>query len=446
MKKYFWLVLAIGVALAFMFTTAMAEQASSISNPDSVQAVQPAAKREFAATTVITMVHNQTGDGLSALQYQTLLYEIDHPDIDVRLVYTDDIFSLMSTNPDNIDIYNIDVIWPGEAYNNHWIVALDNYISSSSIITLTDFLTGTINAMTVNGHLVAIPWFTDAGLLYYRTDLLSKYGYSVPQTFEVLKTQALVIKAGEGLANGFVWQGAEYEGLTCDFLEYLWGSGGDLFIPPYQVVISSTQSINALNTMVDYLHSGVSPAATVTYGEEDTRLIFQNGDAAFMRNWPYAWALLQADGSPVKGKVGVAPMPHAVGEQSAATLGGRSLAVSSKSSHPDAAFAFIEFLTDTSQQKYNALHFAVNPTRLALYHDTDICTSNPFMCNLYNVFVNARPRPPIKNYNQFSLALFQNVYDALVGNKTSQQAILDAQKELQSIAGAHLYIPFTVRQ
>lgn len=446
MKRQIWVILILGISLAFVFTRAMARQADSQADQAAMQDYNQAMPNIIGNTTVITMAHNQTGEGLLSLEYQTLLYESNHPNVDIRLQYVDDIFGLMQTSPSNIDIYQIDIIWPGEVYYNQWVMPLDQYLQSSSVITTSDFITGSIEAMMVNGHIVAIPWFTDAGLLYYRTDLLSKYGYTVPQTFDELKTQALAIKVGEGLANGFVWQGAEYEGLTCDFLEYVWGNGGDIFDPPYRVVLSSTQTIDALNTMVDYIHSGVSPAATITYGEEDARNIFQNGDAVFMRNWPYAWTLLQANGSPVKGKVGIAPMPHAPGEQSAATLGGWNLAINSKSSNPDAAFAFIEFLTDYDQQKYNALHQGFNPTRLALYHDTDVCSTNSFMCELNDVFINARPRPAVRNYSQFSSTLFSEVHDALVGNKSSQQAITDAQVQLQSIANAHVYFPLTIEK
>jgi multiple sugar transport system substrate-binding protein len=211
------------------------------------------------------------------------------------------------------------------------------------------------------------------------------------------------------------------------------------------VVLSSTQAIEALDTMIDYINSGASPAAVVTYAEEDARQAFQDGDAVFMRNWPYAWSLLQDDGSPVKGKVGIAPMPHAPGEASAATLGGWSLAISSHSAHPDAAFAFIEFMTDSDQQKYNALQISLNPTRMALYEDPAICAANPFMCDLLDVFVGARPRPAVADYVAFSAILQEEVHDALVGNQTSAAAIAAAQARLQSVAACGTYLPLIHR-
>lgn len=446
MKKHFWIAIILGLSLAGIFTTAMAKQVNTQTSAITGAETYAKPNKIIYATTVITMLHSQTGNGLASLEYEALLFETLHPDIDVRLFYSDDVHSFMQAPSKKVDIYTIDIIWPGEAYYKRWVMPLDDYINSSTVISVSDFLTGTINAMNVDGHLVAVPWFTDAGLLYYRTDLLTKYGYTVPQTFDDLKTQAITIKSGEGLGNGFVWQGGEYEGLTCDFLEYVWGSGGDIFVPPYRVVLSSTQSVDALDTMIDYIHSGVSPAGVVTFNEEDTRNIFQNGDAVFMRNWPYAWSFLQGTGSPVKGKIGIAPMPHALGEQSVATLGGWNLAISSNSSNPDAAFTFIEFLTDFEQQKYNALHQSYNPTRIMLYSDTDVCSANPFMCDLYDVFVNARPRPAVKDYTQFSEALYQEVHNALLGSKTSQQAIVDAQERMQLIAGAHVYLPMALKE
>ena len=436
----------LGGLLALFVLLVVAVQAMGPANlPAAVSSDTQTGDAAIRATTVITMAHRQGAEFLLALEYQVLLYETLHPDVDVRLYYEDDLYGLMQSGSPPVDIYPIDVIWPGDATANGWIIPLDTYVSGSSIITLTDFLTGTVDAMTVDGQLMAIPLHTDAGLLYYRSDLLASYTYTYPRTFDELKTQALTIKSGEGLANGFVWQGAEYEGLTCDFLEYLWGSGGEIFQPPCRVVLSSTQAIQALDTMIDYIDSGASPAAVVTYAEEDARQAFQNGDAVFMRNWPYAWSLLQDDGSPVKGKVGIAPMPHAPGEASAATLGGWSLAISRHSAHPDAAFAFIEFMTDRDQQKYNALQISLNPTRMALYEDTEICTANPFMCDLLDVFVGARPRPAVADYVAFSAILQEEVHDALVGNQTSAEAIANAQDRLQSVAACGTYLPLIHR-
>jgi multiple sugar transport system substrate-binding protein len=400
---------------------------------------------EMAATTHITFVHSLYGPHLVTLSKE---YETTHPDVEIYLVYTNSnrILDLMSQRADNIDIFSIDVIWPAEATHNNWILPLDDYVAQSSIITPSDFLSGPIEAMTVNDHLMAIPWFVDAGLLYYRTDLLATQGYTYPRTFEELGNQAQTIMSSEGITNGFVWQGNEYEGLTCDFLEYVWGSGGEIFEEPCDVVLSSTESISGLQTMVDYINEGTSPVTVTSYMEEDARNTFQSGDAVFMRNWPYAWSLLQRNDSPVKGNVGIAPMPHAPGQESAATLGGWNLAINSASVNPDAAFEFIEFLTAYEQQKYLALNLSHNPSRIAVYSEAEVCGTNPFTCDLYDVFVHARPRPPIVNYTDFSTALQEEVHDALLGNQTSAEAITNAQMRLQLIAGCRAYMPITLKE
>ncbi len=386
-------------------------------------------------TTTLKIAAMQGGHG-PILDYHIGEYEIAHPGIDIVPQYVDgydDLFALMDSDVADIDVFVIDIVWPGEALVRQRLIPLNSYIESSEVVELSDFITGTIEAVTVLDYVMAIPWFADAGLLYYRTDLLQNHGYAYPQTFDELKTQALAITAGDGLAAGFVWQGDQHEGLTCNFLEYLWSSGGDLFQAPCTVVLSSTHAISALNTMVDYISAGTSPPSVTAFREEDSRGVFQSGNAVFMRNWPYAWSLAQSEDSPVKDSVGVAPLPHMPGKDSAATLGGWNFGISSQSQHPEEAFSFIEYLTASEQQKHNALTASFLPTRLALYSDAQICSANPFICDLLEVFVNARPRPAISNYLNFSAILQEEIHSALVGTKASHQAIADAQSRLQDL-------------
>ncbi|RMF30057.1 MAG: ABC transporter substrate-binding protein [Chloroflexi bacterium] len=332
------------------------------------------------------------------------------------------------------DIYRIDIVWPPEFAAAGWILPLDEYIQKYGV-DMGDFLPGPINGVTVDGKVYAMPYFTDAGLLYYRKDLLEKHGFSPPETFAELKEQALAIMEAEGIPNGFVWQGDAYEGLTVDFLEYVWGNCASVLDEKGNVAIDDPKAVEALQVMVDYIQSGVSPEGVTTYKEEDARNVFQRGDAVFMRNWPYAWRLLNKDDSPVKGKVGAKPMVHGEGCQSAAGLGGWNLAINSQSKHPEEAFKLIAYLTNPENQKELALEAGLSPVRKSLYQDPDLLAANPFYETLYDVFLNARPRPVHPRYPEISAVIFTEVHKALVGEQSPEEAIQSIAKQLQEIVG-----------
>ncbi len=332
------------------------------------------------------------------------------------------------------DIYRIDIVWPPEFAAAGWILPLDEYIQKYNV-NMDDYLPGPINGVTVNGKIYAMPFFTDAGLLYYRKDLLEKYGFEPPETFAELKEQALTIMEKEGIPNGFVWQGDAYEGLTVDFLEYVWGNCADVLDENGNVVIDDPKAVEALKVMVDYIQSGVSPEGVTTYKEEDARNVFQRGDAVFMRNWPYAWRLLNKDDSPVKGKVGAKPMVHGEGCQSAAGLGGWNLAINANSKHPEEAFKLIAYLTTPENQKELALEAGLSPVRKSLYKDPDLLAANPFYETLYDVFLSARPRPVHPRYPEISAVIFTEAHKALVGEQTPEEAIQRMAEQIREIVG-----------
>ena len=162
---------------------------------------------------------------------------------------------------------------------------------------------------TVDGALVAMPWFTDAGMLYYRTDLLEKYGKQPPATWQELTEIAKEIQDGERAAGndrmlGFVFQAKAYEGLTCDALEWIDSFGGGTIVAEDgSITINNAKAAEALDLAATWIGE-IAPEGVLNYSEEEARGVFQSGNAVFMRNWPYAWALGNADDSAVKGKIG----------------------------------------------------------------------------------------------------------------------------------------------
>lgn len=384
----------------------------------------------------ITMTSGGVGKELEVLREQLKMFKQLYPDIEVEVIPMPDsaterhdlYVTYFAAGEKDPDVLMLDVIWSAE-----FAPFLEDLTDDYDYFELKEFLPGTIMSVTVNGRIVAIPWFTDAGLLYYRKDLLEKYGYkNPPRTWDELVEMAKKISQAEGII-GFVWQGARYEGLVCDFLEYLWSFGGEVIDEKGKVVIDSSQAVQALQFMVDLIYKHkITPEGVVTYMEEDARRVFQKGEAVFMRNWPYAWALLNSDDSPVKGKVGVAPLPLGPGGRGAATLGGWNLGINKFSSkeEKEAAKKLIKFLTSYEQQLYKAIHSGQNPTRKAVYNDPKLKEAAPFMVELLSVFVNALPRPRTANYSELSDVIQKYVHAALTRQMTAEQAIKNIAREL----------------
>ena len=335
-------------------------------------------------------------------------------------------------SPD-VDVYMIDVIWQGIA--NPHAVDLKKFYTEDEI---KQFFPAIIQNNTVNGKLVSIPWFTDAGILYYRTDLLEKYGYKEPpKTWEELTEMAKKIQDGERKEGkkdfqGFVFQGKASESVTCDALEWIYSFGGGSIIEPdKKVTINNPNAIKALQTAKSWV-GAISPPGVVTYSEEEARNVWQAGNAAFMRNWPYAYALGQAPKSVIAGKfdVTVLPMGGANGKH-AACLGGWQLMVSAYSKAPDVAADLVKFLNSADEQKRRAIELSQFPVMPAIYSDPDVLAKNPWFAKIPDVLKNAVARPSTvtgADYNQLSTAFFQNVNKMLSGGQSPQDTVQQVEK------------------
>ena len=343
---------------------------------------------------------------------------------------------LLAAGAGDIDVFQIDVIWPG-ILGEHFI-DLTPYADGAE----REHFDSIVETNTVDGRLVAMPWFADAGLLYYRQDLLEKYGRPVPQTWQELTETATIIqdgerKAGNGDFWGYVWQGRAYEGLTTNALEWVASHGGGTIIDADgAITIDNPQAAAGLRQAAGWVDT-ISPPGILNYAEEESRGVFQAGNAAFMRNWPYAWALAQADDSTVRGKVGVAPLPKGGPEgRPAASLGGQQLAVSRYSEHPEIAADLVMYLTGAEEQKRRAIAGSFNPTIPALYDDPAILEAAPFIGELADVFSNAVARPATvtgEDYNKVSNAFFNAVHSVLSGSAEPEEALTDLDRDLTRI-------------
>ena len=347
--------------------------------------------------------------------------------------YFDQLRTQFQAGASDIDVIGGDVIWPAQFAGNGYIVDLSDRFTDSD-----EFLPGPMEAMRYEDGIYGVPWYTDAGLLYYRKDLLEKAGFSAPpKTWEELAEQAKKAQQDGGLPFGFVFQGGEYEGGVCNGLEYIWTHGGDVLDPndPGKVVVESPESVAGLTTQRSMIEDGVTTRAVLQYQEDESHGTFVRGDSVFLRNWPYVYALLSnPDESEIKpDQVGVASLPVS-GGNSASALGGWNFFVNAASEKQDQAWEFIRWMTEPEQLKKNALEGSRLPVRRELYEDQEILDNVPVARLGKDVIIqNSRPRPVSPVYSDISLEMAEQFSASLSGEMSPEDAVSALQEELTSL-------------
>jgi trehalose/maltose transport system substrate-binding protein len=394
----------------------------------------------------ISIAANSTGNNIQFLQTQIAKFE-QQSGHKVHIVSmppsSSEQFSqyrlwLAAGNAD-IDVYQTDVVWAPQLSDQ-----FVDLTEATKDVTGTHFAS-IIASQTVNGKLVALPFYTDAPALFYRKDLLEKYSKPVPKTWDEMTVTAKEImdkERADGKSDlwGFVFQGNAYEGLTCNALEWIKSSGGGQIVEADGTIsINNEKAAAAIERAKGWIGS-ISPQGALAYQEEESRGIWQTGNAVFMRNWPYAYALGNSADSGVKGKFDVAPLPAgADGDAPSSTLGGWNLAVSKYSTKQDAAIALIKYLASPEVQKVQAVEISRLPTIEALYDDKDVIAAQPFMANWKPIFQNAVPRPSAATkvkYNEVSSKFWTAVHKTLSGNGTAAENLEMLEVELTELEGS----------
>jgi trehalose/maltose transport system substrate-binding protein len=324
-----------------------------------------------------------------------------------------------SSKSSSIDVAMIDVTWPGAFAP--YLVNLKPKLAKQSKLHIGSIVAND----TVGGKLVAMPWFGDYGILYYRTDLLKKYGYKAPpKTWSDLFKMAKKIQDGEQKSNpnfaGFVFQGNAYEGLTCDALEWIASAGGGHFIDNGKVTIDNAKARTILDAMRQQIGK-ITPHGVTTYQEDQTEHAFDNGDAAFARNWPYQYGIGAGAGSKVKGKFAVTVLPHGTGGHSVGTVGGWQLAVSKYSKHKGAAIELVRYMTSPAVEKFDAITNSNVPTIVSVAKNKAVVKANPYLKPaIASVPRVTRPSKFLKaRYNEASKVIYQGINQILSGSPAS---------------------------
>lgn len=371
----------------------------------------------------------------------------EHPNVTVEVFETPEgatdrlglYLQFFEAQSPEIDVMQVDVIWPG-IIEEH---LLDLYQYGARDVAGEHF-PATIQNGEVDGRLVAIPYQIGAGLLYYRTDLLEEYGFDgPPQTWAELEEMARTIQAGERDEGdqdmwGYVFQGNSYEGLTCNALEWIASSNGGTIISPDGVItVYNDNAVDIIARAGGWIGE-IAPTGVTGFVEDDARNVFQAGNAVFMRNWPYAYGLGNAEGSAIAGLFDVSPLPAGEGGSPAACLGGQMLAVSSYSDHPEIAAQVALHLASPEVQKLRAVEGSFSGTVASLYEDEDVLEANPFFGRLMDIFASTVPRPSTvtgEDYNAVSREFYTAVHDVLTGRQDAEDALALLELELESITG-----------
>ncbi|HSR70443.1 MAG TPA: ABC transporter substrate-binding protein [Acidobacteriota bacterium] len=393
----------------------------------------------------LTVAGGASGQELELTVDGARRFENLHPNITVvvrptpansseRLTFYQKIFDQRSSD---VDILQVDVIWPAIVAEH--AVNMRDYMRSSD---LEMHFPKILESYEVDGKLVAVPWFTDLPVLYYRTDLLKKYGFEgPPKTWGELYDMASAIQAGERAAGrpdfwGYVWQGGAYEGLTCNALEWQYShGGGGILDEEGNPSVSNEETAVAFQRASSWI-ADISPQETVSFVEDDSRAIWQRGNAAFMRNWTNAYALSKQDGY-LADKFNVTELPSG-GYASAMTLGGWGLMISRYSDHPSQAAELVRFLVRDREQRMRAIGGTFAPTMPDLYKDPAVLDAMPFFLKIEDYLNKAVLRPALQagdRYDEVSQAYWQAAHDILNG-ADARTRLRRAEEEIRTAMGS----------
>lgn len=415
------------------------------SSTNLVFAYGPTGQEDLRTTQELVDRFNQTNESGIQVEFQQ------------RSEVTDEYFSSLVSDFDAgaepaVDVIAGDVIWASEFASNGWIRDLSNRLYRDYEPQVPDaFLRAPISSVSFQNRLWGVPWFTDAGLLYYRRDLLEEAGFEQPPTtWQGLTDMADEVVGQTDTQQGFVFQGANYEGGVVNALEFIWNAGGSVLegnistsapgtpvsLSPNFVSINSEASVRGLQTERRLVADGIAPEQVADFQEQQSYEAFLNGDAVFMRGWPFMYALAEGDEFSVnQDQIGLAALPVASeGQRSWSCLGGWNMYMSSATSNADAAWEFITFMTAAEQQRFRATEGSFLPTLMSLYEDQDLLGQVPVMEQAGNVIrENARSRPVTPYYSNMSSRLAGGFHASLSGETEPQQTVQNLENELRNI-------------
>ncbi|PTY78977.1 ABC transporter substrate-binding protein [Heyndrickxia sporothermodurans] len=385
----------------------------------------------------VTIVYARGKDVTKGTTKIVEAFEKAHPNIKVKFdekpadsgQQHDAYITAFNGKSSEIDVFDMDVVWPAEFAQADYVLPLDRFIQQDGI-DLNEYNQGALSAAQFNGKQWALPKFIDAGLLFYRTDLVKKD--EVPKTWDELLASAKEKKGKGGTKFGYIMQAKQYEGLVCNAIEFVAAYGGKFINEKNEVVINSPEAIKGLKKLVEVATSKVVPGNVTTFTEIESDQAFIEGQTPYLRNWPYEYASANdAEKSKIAGKVAIAPLP-AGDAGSAAALGGWMAGINKYSKHPKEAWEFLKFMAGAEGQKIDAIYGGHAPTITKLFEDKEILDANPtFADKNFQAGLNAAvARPVAPNYQEISEIIQIQVSKAIAGKQTVEEAVKNMEKEM----------------
>ncbi|AWX56179.1 ABC transporter substrate-binding protein [Brevibacillus brevis] len=431
------LTLLMAISLAACSSTP--QQASTDTAP-SQPSTPTAPKTEPAQPTdeKIKLVYARGKDATDSTKKLVEAFQKNHPNIEVEIREMpadsgqshDQYVTMFSAQSSEIDVFDLDVIWPAEFAQAGYLLPLDRLMEQDGIET-GKYIKGAMDAGNFGGQQWTMPKFIDAGLLFYRKDLVSE----APKTWDDLIAQAKTTKGKGGTKFGYLMQAKQYEGLVCNFVEFSASYGGKILDEQGKVAVNNPATIKGLKKMIEVVKSDFVPTNITTFMEPESHTAFLEGQAPFIRNWPYQFALAQDQAqSKIVDQVAIAPLP-AGDAGSAAALGGWMGGINKFSKHPKEAWEFLKFMTGPEGQKISAVEGGLAPTYLPAYEDADVQKASPLFAN--KDFVDgvsaavSRPTTPI--YPKISEVIQIEVSKALAGQQTVEQAVQNMETQMNDL-------------
>ncbi|CAI8869147.1 multiple sugar transport system substrate-binding protein [Brevibacillus sp. IT-7CA2] len=425
------LTLLMAISLAACSSTP--QQASTDTTP-SAPKTEPAQPTDEK----IKLVYARGKDATDSTKKLVEAFQKAHPNIEVEIREMpadsgqshDQYVTMFSAQSSEIDVFDLDVIWPAEFAQAGYLLPLDRLMEQDGIET-GKYIKGAMDAGNFGGQQWTMPKFIDAGLLFYRKDLVSE----APKTWDDLIAQAKATKGKGGTKFGYLMQAKQYEGLVCNFVEFSASYGGKILDEQGKVAVNNPATIKGLKKMIEVVKSDFVPTNITTFMEPESHTAFLEGQAPFIRNWPYQFAMAQDQAqSKIVDQVAIAPLP-AGDAGSAAALGGWMGGINKFSKHPKEAWEFLKFMTGPEGQEISAVEGGLAPTYLPAYDDADVQKSSPLFAN--KDFVDgvsaavSRPTTPI--YPKISEVIQIEVSKALAGQQTAEKAVQNMETQMNDL-------------
>lgn len=341
----------------------------------------------------------------------------------------DDFVNKLASADTSVDIMGLDVVYVAEFASAGWLMDLTDKVDTSSM------LEGPVEGATYDGKLVAAPWFTNSSVLFYRQDVIDALDAEVPTTWEGWMELADQAVGTNGIEYGADFQAAQSEALVTNWVEYVWGNGGDILDEDGNPVVNSENNIEATNIMKT-LVDNYAPAGVTTYTETESEQIFKEGKCLFIRDWSGFWSSGQDEGSKVTGKIAATKLPVGPnGEESHTCLGGLDLVVNNAISdtQKEAAIEFINYMTSAETQKEMTLISSQPPVVKDVYSDEEILEEIPFYADFYDIIMTGKSRPKSPQYAKVSDAIQRNIHQALTGEVEVETALDTLQSEIEEL-------------